>query len=99
MSMFHGKITKFGKLFFEASGIEKETEKKAILLSSARAQTYKLLKSLSAPSKMADKTFQELFLMMTNHQDPKPNPIAERLKFNNQDRKPEESIAEYIPQL
>ena len=34
--------------------------------------------------------------MMTNHQDPKPNSIAKIFKFNNRDRKPEESIAEYI---
>ena len=33
---------------------------------------------------------------MANHQDPKPNSIAEIFKFNNRDRKPEESIAEYI---
>ena len=36
---------------------------------------------------------------MTNHQDPKPNSIAERLKFNNHDGKLEESIAEYIAEL
>ena len=53
-------------------------QKKAILLSSVGAQTYKLLKNLSMPSKPADKTFPELVQMMTNHQDPKPNSIAER---------------------
>ena len=36
---------------------------------------------------------------MANHQDPKPNSIAKRFKFNNRDRKPEESIAEYIAEL
>ena len=48
------------------------------------------------PNKSADKTLQELVRMMVNHQDPKPNPIAERFKFNNRDRKPEKSRAEYI---
>ena len=37
--------------------------------------------------------------MMTNHQDPKPNSIAKRLKFSNHDGKLEESIAEYIAEL
>ena len=74
-------------------------EKKAILLSSVGTQTYKLLKSLSVPSKPAAKTFQELIKMMTNHQDPNPNSITERFKFNNPDWKPEESIAEYIAEL
>ena len=51
------------------------------------------------PNKSADKTLQELVRMMVNHQDPKPNSIAERFKFNNRDRKPEKSIAEYILEL
>ena len=51
------------------------------------------------PSKPADKTFQELVRMMTNHQDPKPNSIAGRFKLNNRDRKLEESIAEYTAEL
>ena len=54
---------------------------------------------LSELSKPADKTFQELVRMMTNHKDPKPNSIAERSKFNNRDRKPGQSIAEYIAEL
>ena len=112
MSTFYGKITEFDKanehwlhyvvwmtLFFEANKIEEEMKKKAILLSSVGAQTYKLLKSLSVPSKPAAKTFQELIKMMTNHQDPNPNSITERFKFNNPDWKPEESIAEYIAEL
>lgn len=37
--------------------------------------------------------------MMTNHQDLKPNSIAKRFKFNNCDRRPEESIAEYIAEM
>ena len=86
-------------LFFEANGIEEETKRKVILLSSVGAQTYKLLKSLSVPSKPAHKTFQELVRMMTNHQDPKPNSIAERFKLNNRDRKLEESIAKYTAEL
>ena len=45
-------------------------------------QTYKLLKSLSVPSKRVDKTFQELVRMMSKYQDPKLNSIAERYKFN-----------------
>ena len=37
--------------------------------------------------------------MIANHQDPKPNSVAERFKFNNRDQKPEKSIAEYIAEL
>ena len=51
------------------------------------------------PNKPADKTFQELVRIMTNHQDPKPNSIPKIFKFNNHDQKLEESIAEYIAEL
>ena len=78
--MFYLKTTEFDKasegwtsyfervtLFFEANRIEEETKKKAILRSIVREQMYKLLKSLSVPSKPADKTFPELVRMMANH--------------------------------
>ena len=110
--MFYGKTTKFDKanenwvsyvermtLFFEGKGIEEETKKKTILLSSVETQMLKLLKSLSVPSKPANKKFKELVQMMTNHQNTKPNSIVERFQFNNQNRKQEESIAECIAEL
>ena len=63
MSMFNGKITEINKfsknwvsyvermtLFFEANGIDEET-KKGYFTMSVRAQTYKLLKSLSVPNR------------------------------------------------
>ena len=60
---------------------------------------YKLLKSLSVPSQLADETLQELVWMMTNHQDPKPNLVAERFKFDNCDRQRGESRIEHIAKL
>ena len=69
------------------------------MLSSVGAQTYKLLKSLSVPSKLADKMFQESVQIIIKHQDAKPDSIAENFKFINRDRKPEESIAEYFAEL
>ena len=68
--MFYEKITEFNKanenlviyvrsmaLFLEPNRIEKETEKKVILLSSVGAQANKLLKTLSIQSKPSDKMF------------------------------------------
>ena len=68
--MFYEKITEFNKanenlviyvrsmaLFLEPNRIEKETEKKVILLSSVGVQANKLLKSLSIQSKPSDKMF------------------------------------------
>ena len=52
-------------------------------------------KCLSGPSKPADKAFQELVWIMTNHQDS----VVKRFEFNNHDWKPEESLGGYIAEL
>ena len=36
---------------------------------------------------------------MKNHLSPKPDPIAERFRFNTRDRQPEESVANYVAEL
>ena len=41
-----------------------------------------------------EKTFDELVTSMTNHENPKKNPIAERFQFNMRNRKTEESVSQ-----
>ena len=36
---------------------------------------------------------------MTNHENPKRNPIAERFQFNMRDRKTGESVSQYTTEL
>ena len=36
---------------------------------------------------------------MYKHQNPKPNPISERFKFNSHSRQPKESISAYMAVL
>ena len=86
-------------LFFEANEIEEDSKKKAILLSSVGAGTYKVIKSLAMPNKPAEKTFNEIVALLKEHETPKPNKIAERFKFNMRDRKDGESLSQYLAEL
>ena len=85
--------------FFLANDIESKDKKKAILLSTGGARTYKLLRNLSAPEKPGNKTFDELVTLMRHHQNPKPSIIMERFKFNKRDRQTHESISTYMSEL
>ena len=44
---------------------------------------YKLLKGLTAPLKPGERSFDELKQLMLHHQNPCPNMIAKRFKFNS----------------
>ena len=108
----YGKINEFEKdkedwicyveriiLFFEANEIQEESKKKAILLSSVGAETYKVIKNLAIPSKPTEKMFEEIVQLLKEHQTPKPNKITERFKFNTRDRKDGELLSVYLAEL
>ena len=59
------------------------------------------MQRISVLSKPAQKTFEEVVQIMTNHQDPQLNQEQQdlSLKFNDHDWRLEESIAEYIAEL
>ena len=85
--------------FFDANGIESAEKKRAVLLTLIGATTYKLLRSLVAPSKPGEKTYQELIAALTAHFSPTPSPIVCRFKFHSRCRQPGESIAVFVSQL
>ena len=75
------------ELYFTANEIADEEKKKAILLTSCGIECYRLFKGLTTPRKTIEKTFNELLTLMTNHENPKRNSIAERFVFNMRNRK------------
>ena len=87
------------ELYFTANDIDDEEKRKAILLTSCGIECYHLFKGLTTPTKPVDKTFIELVTLMTNHENPKRNPIAERFVFNMRNRKLGESISQYMAEL
>ena len=51
--------------FFQANGIENCNKKKAILLSSCGSNTYKLFKSLAAPTVLTSASYEDLKHLMS----------------------------------
>ena len=85
--------------FFVANDVDNEGKKKAILLSSVGAKTYKLLTSLSQPKSPKDLSYSQIVTLIKNHQNPEPSSIVQRFKFNSRVRKPEESVRNYVAEL
>ena len=87
------------ELFFTANDVNDAEKKRAILLTSCGIETYQLFKGLTAPAKPVEKTFNELVILMTNHENSKRNPIAERFQFNMRYRKAGETVSQYMAEL
>ena len=87
------------EVFFTANDVSDAQKKKAILLTSCGIEMHRLFKGLTAPAKPVEKTFDELVTLMTNHENPKRNPIAERLQFNMRNRKTGESVLQHMAEL
>ena len=57
--------------------------KRAILLLGVGSSTYDIILSLTTPSKLSMKSFQELVELVKNHHDPPPSVTVQRHKFSH----------------
>ena len=85
--------------YFAANEIESGEKKRAVLLTVVGAATYKLLRSLVAPAKPGEKSYDELITTLSAHFNPSPSPIMRRFKFNTRCKQPGESVAVFVTQL
>ena len=85
--------------YFTANDVEDGSKKRAILLSVCGAATYKLIRSLAAPEKPTDYSYEALKQMVKTHHNPKPSVIVQRFKFNTRVRQGGESIAKFVAEL
>lgn len=85
--------------YFLANDVQDAAKKRAIFLTVLGPTTYSLLRSLLAPAKLTDKTFEELVQVLGIHFNPAPSEIVERFRFNSRIRKGNESIATFVSQL
>ena len=88
-----------GEFFFQANGITDVSKKRATLLAIIGPSAYKLLRSLVAPTKPDEKTYDELVAAMAKHHNPAPSEIVQRYRFNSRSRKEGESVATYLSEL
>ena len=85
--------------YFAANEIESGEKKRAVLLTIVGAATYKILRSLVAPAKPGEKSYDELITALSAQFNPSPSPIVRRFKFNARCRQPGESVAVFVTQL
>jgi hypothetical protein len=64
-----------------AKGVE-DDEQVAELLSAMGVETFRILKSLTFPTKPKDKSLEDIVTVLKEHFWPSANPVAERYKFN-----------------
>ena len=85
--------------YFAANEIEAAAKKKAILLSIVGAETYQLMRSLAAPQKLTEKSYDQLVDLVKEHYQPMPSVILQRFKFGSRRQMQGESIATFISEL
>ena len=85
--------------YFAANDMRNAEKQCAVLLSSVGSSIYQLMKSLLAPTKPSEKTFDELVRLVQDHYQPPPSESVQRYRFNIRLRKQGESIAAYVAEL
>ena len=83
----------------EITGEAKADKRRATFLSVIGPTPYKLLRSLLAPAKPSEKTFEVLVATLTQHYSPPPSEVMQRFRFNSRSRKPGESVAACVAEL
>lgn len=78
---------------------DRENKRKSILLSVIGGDTYSLLRTLCAPTRPGEKSFDDLITILRNHFSPTPSAIVCRFKFHTRVRQTGESVASYMSEL
>ena len=87
------------EFYFTANDVDEEGKKHAILLSGCGSATYSLIRSLVAPKKASEMSFQDIVEKVKEHFNPRPSPIVQRYKVNSRSQLPGETIASYVAEL
>ena len=80
-------------------GEDNAAKRRSTFLSVVGPSSYKLLRSILAPVKPSEKTFEELTEVLKTHYNPPPSEVMQRFRFNTRSRKPGESVATYVAEL
>ena len=86
------------QLYFEANSVD-DDRRVAVLLTVVGSKTYETLRSLLAPERPRDQSYDQLVSVLQKHYDPKPLVIGERFRFYQRSQKAGESIADFTADL
>ena len=87
------------EFYFIANSIEDENKQKAIFISVIGPQNFNLLRDLTTPSTIQDKSFSELKQLLKDHYQPKPQKFVARTAFENRIRNKTEPISDFVASL
>ena len=87
--------------YFVANDItnDKAAKRRATLLSVCGVSTYRLIKSLCAPTKPEEVPFEDLVKLVERHHNPEPSATVQRFKFHSRCRQSGETVSTYIAEL
>ncbi|EEC05064.1 transposon, putative [Ixodes scapularis] len=85
--------------YFDASGVKDDGRKRSILISALSPEVYARLRSLVAPNKPRDETFDTIVKVLTQHLSPEPSEIYETFRFQSRVQNEGESVADYLAEL
>ena len=74
-------------------------KRQAILFSVCGVSTYRLIKSLAAPTKPEEVSFDNLVKLVEGHHNPEPSATVQRFKFHSCCRQPGETVSTYVAEL
>ena len=77
----------------------KASKRWAILISVCGVSTYCLIKSLAAPSKPEEVSFENLVKLVEGHHNPEPSATVRRFKFHLRCHQPGETVSMYVAEL
>lgn len=80
---------------FVAANDVADEKRVPVLLSVIGGRTYELLRTLTAPQRPAEKTFEELCTVLENHLAPRPLVIAERFRFHKRHQRKDENVSDF----
>ena len=85
--------------YFQANKIEDDGQKRTAFLTLIGPKTFKILRSVVAPTKPGAKTYEELVAALTTQFQPKRSQVLYCSKFNQCVRKQGDSVATYLAEL
>ena len=84
------------EFFFEANGITDESKKRASLIMVIGPETHKTLKSILAPNKPSETSYDEIIKALSTHFHPQRSQVLYRSNFYQCVKKPGDSVATYL---
>ncbi|XP_060089380.1 LOW QUALITY PROTEIN: uncharacterized protein K02A2.6-like, partial [Heteronotia binoei] len=87
------------EFYLRANKITDAGAKRDVLLSVCGPATFEIAKGLSAPARLAEKSYDEIIRLLTGHFSPQPSRVARRFLFHKRDQTAGESAADYLAAL